>query len=1333
MRSTDHLRLVKQGRIAVLVMAAVAFGLQTGATDSPKIVFRAAAAQGKSGIQVRLRWSLTDGWLPDGGFNVYRSDRPRPLNSAPLGATTSVGGSKQIDIGGAQPFQLGKLLDKARQSPPTSSLPPLALVLPKPASSEAAFDRLATPASTISSTPATTAGPAVAPQLAAHTLPAVPATQPTLAETTVASRRALILGAALHPAVGDALGLSFDDSTVTPGQSYTYTLRPISSGVEGGVIATVTLTVPTDASALKPPPPTELRAVQTGPDTVALRWKRLSPDAEAAMGVAKYDVYRRRENSKQQKLNSVPVLVVDIGTPGAAGSVNNLHEPKAFFTDTTPIVGRVEYQLLVTDMFGRTSDPATVVTNVADLHKPRAVQFAAAQLQVLAGLAARKTYKRTAPFHIAPKSLPPQTVLIAWEPGPDAGVSYRIYRADTEQPAQAPHLLTAAPITGSASPATALPSGGIIDSLAVHQCVRLAHSGNLSSLAFSQNSGQTVGRSSHSIMLANCNLAPLSPADRAQVEQTLLSSTQVLTWTDSTAQKDHYYRYYVASVFSRNMQQATPIESNILAYPDLTPPAMPTAATASFQAVPAVTSTAGSTGSAGSGRRSSTLPERGAGRHLTLTDWSGPLVKAKPRDTGGTMVLTWKPGPGAAKYEIYRANVTRITLPRSATPPTVSSACSSASGNSQPPASSQSTGGNLQPAGGAPAAATLAGHSASIRMAVCFRAPTLASITWQLPPKDSDFVLLGTANTTEYDDALSRSSAHYYQYRIVPVNRWNVPGPMATVDARAPATQPPAPPKLLVGAASPDGGAQVEFLPDSDAGDEVVRYELWRSPLLSGASSQSSNSGESPSNARPEANAASSPAPSNSTTGTSPTTKASISAQAGATSPMHSTTASGGKLTTIAHGPSTTQLAGVAARYGVTLHQPILAAASRAGTSIAAAMQSSIRQGHVVATINSANLSAGSNNGAWLTDNSSDLDWRKDYAYVIKAIDKDGLESTSEPVDLTPLKVKAGAPANVTASLNAKTCAVDVAWQSTDPETAGFAVERQLLTPSGGAAPSLGNSAPSASPINAQGPNHSAVGTHGRALTSLPPIQFGGPLYVQLSQLNPATAYTDPSVFPDNSYVYRVRTVDKAGNVSAATVGQSIAIPDGCGSSSPVRQAASNTGDNQTRNPAEPPAQPVEGGSPQAPTISAQVAPAAIPINGVTTLTFRIENPSSLPVAGMVLTSSLPGGLIVALPSALVNNCAGKATATPWMNSIALTGGTVPPNSSCTISVNVTGSSAGQKQVNALLNYSGGSPRTSDSTIITVQPKSPTPSSPAQPQPKQPQPAVPTPRKVVPA
>ncbi|MFO1322819.1 MAG: hypothetical protein U1F15_02035 [Burkholderiales bacterium] len=77
----------------------------------------------------------------------------------------------------------------------------------------------------------------------------------------------------------------------------------------------------------------------------------------------------------------------------------------------------------------------------------------------------------------------------------------------------------------------------------------------------------------------------------------------------------------------------------------------------------------------------------------------------------------------------------------------------------------------------------------------------------------------------------------------------------------------------------------------------------------------------------------------------------------------------------------------------------------------------------------------------------------------------------------------------------------------------------------------------------------------------------------------------------------------------------------------------------------------------------------------VSTLTITLNNPNPVPLTGATITDSLPAALTIATPSNAATTCgAGTATASaPATNpaTIALAGGTIPANGSCTITVQV--------------------------------------------------------------
>ena len=98
------------------------------------------------------------------------------------------------------------------------------------------------------------------------------------------------------------------------------------------------------------------------------------------------------------------------------------------------------------------------------------------------------------------------------------------------------------------------------------------------------------------------------------------------------------------------------------------------------------------------------------------------------------------------------------------------------------------------------------------------------------------------------------------------------------------------------------------------------------------------------------------------------------------------------------------------------------------------------------------------------------------------------------------------------------------------------------------------------------------------------------------------------------------------------------------------------------------------------PSISQAFGAANIPPSGSTSLTFTITNPSANTVAltGVAFTDTLPATLFVAAPNGLSGTCpGGTITATAGTASVSLSGASLPMNTSCNFSVNVTGAVIG--------------------------------------------------------
>ncbi|MGE4072800.1 MAG: C25 family cysteine peptidase [Lysobacterales bacterium] len=99
-------------------------------------------------------------------------------------------------------------------------------------------------------------------------------------------------------------------------------------------------------------------------------------------------------------------------------------------------------------------------------------------------------------------------------------------------------------------------------------------------------------------------------------------------------------------------------------------------------------------------------------------------------------------------------------------------------------------------------------------------------------------------------------------------------------------------------------------------------------------------------------------------------------------------------------------------------------------------------------------------------------------------------------------------------------------------------------------------------------------------------------------------------------------------------------------------------------------------------TFSKAFSPTTVPANGVSTLTFTINNPNLTAVSGYNFTDNLPAGLVVANPPNASTSGCGTPTFAPSAGATSVsfgnpTRGSIAGNSSCSISVNVTAATNG--------------------------------------------------------
>jgi len=124
------------------------------------------------------------------------------------------------------------------------------------------------------------------------------------------------------------------------------------------------------------------------------------------------------------------------------------------------------------------------------------------------------------------------------------------------------------------------------------------------------------------------------------------------------------------------------------------------------------------------------------------------------------------------------------------------------------------------------------------------------------------------------------------------------------------------------------------------------------------------------------------------------------------------------------------------------------------------------------------------------------------------------------------------------------------------------------------------------------------------------------------------------------------------------------------------------------------------------PTISKSFSAATVSLNGSVTLTFTLSNPNpATDLTGVGFSDDMPAGLLIANPDSLGGTC-DTSVVTLSPTNISLVGAVLPANSSCTLSIDVLATTAGD-QVNttgAVTSLEGGTGGTATATVTVVVP-----------------------------
>jgi uncharacterized repeat protein (TIGR01451 family) len=129
------------------------------------------------------------------------------------------------------------------------------------------------------------------------------------------------------------------------------------------------------------------------------------------------------------------------------------------------------------------------------------------------------------------------------------------------------------------------------------------------------------------------------------------------------------------------------------------------------------------------------------------------------------------------------------------------------------------------------------------------------------------------------------------------------------------------------------------------------------------------------------------------------------------------------------------------------------------------------------------------------------------------------------------------------------------------------------------------------------------------------------------------------------------------------------------------------------------------------PVIAKVFTPASIAPGGSSVLSFTITNPAanSAPLTGVAFTDVLPSG-ILEIPGALTNTCGGTfgVTTAAAITTVTHTNGTIAAGSSCTLSLTVTGSTAGTfvNTTGSVTSTNGGTGNAASATLQIAMPPS---------------------------
>jgi len=237
--------------------------------------------------------------------------------------------------------------------------------------------------------------------------------------------------------------------------------------------------------------------------------------------------------------------------------------------------------------------------------------------------------------------------------------------------------------------------------------------------------------------------------------------------------------------------------------------------------------------------------------------------------------------------------------------------------------------------------------------------------------------------------------------------------------------------------------------------------------------------------------------------------------------------------------------------------------------------------------------------------------------------------------------------------------------------------------------------------VDASGNNVFVADSNNSAVMELMP-----PDYMRINTLgsgfiNPSGVAVDASgnVFVADFGNNAVKEILAPGYTTVNTLGSGFFRPSGVAVDAGGNVFVSDSGNNAVKE--------ILAAMP--PTIAKVFGAATVALNGSTSLTFNISNPNtSATLTGVAFTDNLPAGMVVATPNGLTNNCGGTATAVASSSVVSLSAGTLAASASCTVAVNVQGTTVSVKNNSVQVTSTNGSTGNTSNASLTITQATPT-------------------------